>query len=214
MIVALHVHTNYSACSESPVYRIAEYCRTHGIQAITITDHDQIEGALEMQQVAPDLKVIVGEEVSTREGEVIGLFLTRKIEAGMGLRETCIEIKRQGGLVYIPHPFDRLKVHRVRSRHLRDILDLVDIIEIYNAKISLGLYNARARRFATKYHKIGAVGSDSHYISSISGAIIVMDDFDGPQDFLKKLAHAEFRTGASSLFATWWIRVRKLVGAS
>lgn len=214
MLTALHVHTNYSACSESPVDHIARYCRTHGIQAIAITDHDQIEGAKKLKAIAQDVQVIVGEEVSTRDGEIIGLFLTKRVDAGMPLRDTCVEIKRQGGLVYVPHPFDKLKVHRVRTRHLREIIDLVDIIEIYNAKISMNFFNARAKRFADKRHKVGAVGSDAHYINAIGGALAVMEPFDGPKEFLENLSRAEFLTGASSLLATWWIRVRKLAGVS
>ncbi len=213
MLVAIHVHTSYSACSESPVAGIVRYCREHGIQAIAVTDHNQIEGALDLRAQAPDLRVIVGEEISTRDGEVIGLFLKQQIEAGRDIRETCLEIKNQGGLVYVPHPFDRLKVHRVRRRHLMRILDLVDIIEVYNAKISLPIYNARAKRFADRHGKIGAVGSDSHYISAIGAAINVMEPFDGPEDFLDKLSRAEHRTRAASLAATWWVRLRKLMGS-
>lgn len=213
MLVVLHVHTSYSACSESTVPEIARYCRDHGIQAIGITDHNDTAGALDLRQQAPDLNVIIGEEVSTRDGEVVGLFLTRTIPAGLTALQTCQEIKRQGGLVYLPHPFDRFKVNRVRRRHLARILDLVDIVEIHNSKASLGIYNTRARRFAQMHGKIGAVGSDSHYIGSIGAAINVMDPFDGPQDFLDKLSRAEYRTGASSLLSTWWVRVRKLVRA-
>lgn len=213
MLVALHIHSNYSACSESPVEQIADYCRTHGIEAISVTDHDSIEGALKLREIAPDLKVIVGEEVSTRDGEVVGLFIEEKIEPGEDLRETCEVIKSQGGLVYIPHPFDRFKVHRVRRHHLLEILDLIDIIEIYNAKVSLSKYNKKAKHFTEVHNKTGAVGSDSHYIASIGSAINIMEPFNDAQDFLQKLANAEFRTGAGSLLATWWVRVKKLFGA-
>jgi predicted metal-dependent phosphoesterase TrpH len=122
MLAAIHVHTDYSACSESPVEEVARYCRDHGIGAIAITDHDLIDGALKLRDVAPDLKVIVGEEVSTRSGEIIGLFIKEKIEAGRDLRETCLEIKGQGGLVYLPHPFDTLKIHRVKGRDRKSVV--------------------------------------------------------------------------------------------
>lgn len=211
MLVALHVHTNHSACSESPIDEIAEYCRRHGIDAIAITDHNQVEGALELRDKAPDLNVIVGEEVSTREGEVIGLFLKERIAAGKDLRETCMEIRKQGGLVYVPHPFDSLKVQRIRSWNLERILDLVDIMEVYNAKATFPIYNKKAKDFAESHNITGAVGSDSHYIKSIGSALNSMEAFEGPADFLEKLSRAQFLTGASSLLATWWIRVRKLV---
>lgn len=213
MLVVLHVHTNHSACSESPIDEIAEYCRKRGIEAIAITDHNQIEGAFELRDKAPDLNVIVGEEISTRDGEIIGLFLKERIAAGKDIRETCMEIKEQGGLVYVPHPFDSLKVQRVRSWNLERILDLVDIMEVYNAKASFPLYNKKARDFAKAHDMIGAVGSDSHYVKSIGSALNSMDSFEGPDDFMEKLSRAQFLTGASSLLATWWIRIRKLFGA-
>lgn len=212
MRVALHVHTNYSACSESPVEEIAEYCRRHDIGAIAITDHNSIDGALQLREVAPGLQVIIGEEISTRQGEVVGLFLKDEILADLDLRPTCEQIKAQGGLVYVPHPFDKFKTHRVRSRHLEAILDLVDIIEVFNGKISLGIYNARALAYAARVNKVGAVGSDSHYVTSIDSAINVMDPFTGPEDFCEKLARAEFETRSGSLLYTWWVRARKLFG--
>lgn len=213
MLVAMHVHTNVSACSESPIDLIADYCRKHDIGAIAITDHNAIEGAVRLRELAPSLKVIVGEEISTREGEIIGLFLREKVEPALRLRETCEEIKRQGGLVYLPHPLDRFKIHRVHSRHLRDIVDLIDIVEIYNAKISFPIYNTRARQLARRLGKVAAVGSDSHYVASVGAALNVMDDYSGSADFLDKLSRAEFRTGAASLMATWWVRARKLLRA-
>ena len=210
MLVAIHVHTNHSACSESSVDGIAAYCRSHKIEAIGITDHNSVDGALELQEAAPDIKVIIGEEVSTRQGEVVGLFLKETIPASLDLRETCERIKEQGGLVYVPHPFDKFKVHRVRSNYLTSILDLVDIIEVFNGKISLNIYNARALAYAQRTGKTGAVGSDSHYIKSIGSALNVMEPFDSPQDFLEKLSHAQFNITPASLLFTWWVRARKL----
>ncbi len=214
MLVVLHVHTNVSACSESPVEEIAEYCRTQEIEAIAITDHNELEGAWRLQAVAPWLKVIAGEEVSTREGEVIGLFLHDRIDPAQPLRDTCEQIKSQGGLVYVPHPMDKFKIHRVHTEHLMDIVDMVDIIEVYNAKASLAIYNRSAKKLAQQLGKVAAVGSDSHYVKSIGSAVNIMDPFGGPQDFLEKLAHAKFRKGVASLFATWWVRARKLAGMS
>ncbi len=211
MNVALHVHTNFSACSESKLPAIAEYCRRGGIDAIAITDHNRIDGALAFAKEAPDLHVIIGEEISTMHGEVVGLFLSKKIEAGGNLRETCIEIKRQGGLVYVPHPFDKFKVHRVRRRRLSEIIDLVDIIEVFNAKISLPMYNVRALHVAERFGKVGAVGSDSHFVASIGSAINIMEPFTDPASFLENLRQARFHTEASGLLSTWWVRMRKMV---
>ncbi len=120
-----------------------------------MTDHNEISGALEARAKADGIKVIVGEEVKTADqGEVIGLFIEEKIPRGLTLQETIAEIKRQGGLVYVPHPFDRM--HAVPDyEHLLTILDDVDAIEVFNPRVAIGAFNEEAVRFAAKYRIAG-----------------------------------------------------------
>jgi hypothetical protein len=149
--VDLHMHTDHSYDCATPVEVLLAEARARGLGAIAVTDHNEISGALEARAKANGVKVIVGEEVKTAEqGEVIGLFIEEKIPRGMTLQETIAEIKRQGGLVYVPHPFDRM--HSVPDyEHLLDVLDDVDAIEVFNPRVAISEFNEEAVRFAAKY---------------------------------------------------------------
>ena len=110
---------------------------------------------------------------------MIGLFIEEKIPRGLSLRETVAEIKRQGGLVYVPHPFDRM--HSVPDyEHLLTILDDVDAIEVFNPRVAIGAFNEEAARFAAKYRIVAGAGSDSHVAQGLGSVRVRMRDFDGP----------------------------------
>ncbi len=143
--------------------------------------------------------MIVGEEVKTAEqGEVIGLFIKEKIPRGLSLEETVAEIKRQGGIVYVPHPFDRM--HSVPDyENLLRILDDIDAIEIFNPRVAIGAFNDEAARFAAKYRIVAGAGSDSHVAQGLGSVGIRMRDFDGPQEFMQSLRDADILTRPSSL---------------
>jgi len=170
-------------------------------RAIAVTDHNEVSGAVEAQALSADygVKVIVAEEVKTAsQGEVIGLFLTEKIPRGLTLEETVAEIKRQGGLVYVPHPFDRM--HAVPDyEHLLKIVDDVDAIEVYNPRVAIGSFNEEAVRFAGKYRIPGGAGSDAHVAQGLGAVRIRMRDFDGPEEFLESLRDADITGTPSSL---------------
>ncbi|HXN36751.1 MAG TPA: PHP-associated domain-containing protein, partial [Solirubrobacteraceae bacterium] len=169
--------------------------------AIAVTDHNEISGALEAQEKAAEfgVKVIVGEEVKTAgQGEVIGLFIEEKIPRGLSMAETVAEIKRQGGLVYVPHPFDRM--HSVPDyENLLTILDEVDAIEVFNPRVAIGAFNEEAERFAAKYRLVAGAGSDSHVAQGLGSVRIRMRDFDGPAEFLQSLRGGVIATRPSSL---------------
>jgi hypothetical protein len=143
--------------------------------------------------------VIVGEEIKTAEqGEVIGLFIEEKIPRGLTLAETIAEIKRQGGLVYVPHPFDRM--HSVPDyEHLLDVIDDVDAIEVFNPRIAITEFNEEAVRFAAKYRIPAGAGSDAHVPQGLGSVRIRMRDFDGPQEFLQSLRDADIIRNPASL---------------
>jgi hypothetical protein len=203
--VDLHMHTDHSGDCETPVEVLLATAKEVGLGAIAVTDHNEISGALEAREKSsesnshPPLKVIVGEEVKTAEqGEVIGLFIEEKIPRGMTMAETVAEIKRQGGLVYVPHPFDRM--HAVPDyEHLLPILDDIDAIEVFNPRVAIGAFNEEAVRFAAKYRIVAGAGSDSHVAQGLGSVRIRMRDFDGPQEFLQSLRDAEITTKPSSL---------------
>ncbi len=209
--VALHVHTLYSPCAETRLEDIEEYCRENGVDVISITDHDTIGGALELKAVSPHLRVIVGEEIKTAQGEIVGLFLQHEIAPGLDALETCELIKRQGGLVYIPHPFDPFKINRLKRHKLMEVLHMVDIIEVYNAKLITPIYNMVAKRFADRHGKIGAAGSDAHYLKAIDVCVNEMDDFSTPQEFLAHLRNGRLDTRRSGVLRAWYVGLRNVV---
>jgi predicted metal-dependent phosphoesterase TrpH len=199
--VDLHMHTDHSPDCATPVEVLLATAKAQGLGAIAVTDHNEISGALDAAAKADEfgVKVIVGEEVKTAtQGEVIGLFLTERIPRGLSLEETVAEIHRQGGIVYVPHPFDRM--HAVPDyEHLLAILDDVHAIEVYNPRVAIGTFNEEAERFAAKYRIIAGAGSDAHVAQGLGSVRVRMPDFDGPEEFLAALAEAEIHTKPSSL---------------
>jgi len=199
--VDLHMHTDHSGDCATPVEVLLQTAREQGLGAIAVTDHNEVAGALEAQALSADygVKVIVAEEVKTAsQGEVIGLFLTEKIPRGMTMAETVAEIRRQGGLVYVPHPFDRM--HAVPDyEHLLDIVEDVDAIEVYNPRVAIGSFNEEAARFAAKYRIPAGAGSDAHVTQGLGSVRVRMRDFHGPEEFMESLRDADILTKPSSL---------------
>jgi glycosyltransferase involved in cell wall biosynthesis len=197
--VDLHMHTDHSPDCATPVEVLLATARAEGLGAIAVTDHNEVSGALEAVRKASGVKVIVGEEVKTAtQGEVIGLFLHEKIPRGLTLEQTVAEIRRQGGLVYVPHPFDRL--HSVPDYgHMLAILDEIDAIEVFNPRVAISSFNEEAVRFAAKYRLIAGAGSDAHVAAGLGSVRVRMRDFDGPEEFLESLRDAEIQTKSTSL---------------
>jgi glycosyltransferase involved in cell wall biosynthesis len=190
----LHMHTDHSPDCATPAGLLLETAKARGLGAIAITDHNEISGALEAQEIAErigGIKVILAEEVKTaHQGEVIGLFLRERIERGMSMKETIAEIRRQGGLVYVPHPFDRL--HSVPDyEHLLEMVDEIDILEVFNPRVAFSAFNEEAVRFARKYAIVPGAGSDSHVAQGLGSVKIRLRDFDGPQEFLESMREAD-----------------------
>ncbi len=164
ILADLHLHTSWSADCSVEVEDVLDSAEAAGLGAIAVTDHNVFGGALEAVELARgrDLIVIPGEEVKTDgQGEVIGLFLKEEIPRGMSFEDTVAAIKAQNGLVYVPHPFDRM--HSIPKpstlhRHLADI----DVFEVYNARLLFEAYNDEALRFARKYNLTMGAGSDAH----------------------------------------------------
>lgn len=170
-------------------------CENRGIGAVAIMDHNVIEGAFAFAEKARKIrlegkwapKILIGEEVRTKGGEICGLFLKERVPRHLPPRETMELIRSQGGLVYVPHPFDLLKFKRLKSRELAELSDLIDIIEIFNGKPRFPLANLLARRFVEQHHFICAAGSDSHEPTKIGTSFVEVEDFDSPQELLSNL---------------------------
>ena len=190
----LHMHTDHSPDCATPVEVLVETAKERGLGAIAITDHNEISGALEARELAErigGIRIIVAEEVKTaNQGEVIGLFIEEKIERGMTLDETIAEIRRQGGLVYVPHPFDRM--HSVPDyEHLLDIVEEIDFLEVFNPRVAISSFNEEAVRFSRKYRIIPGAGSDSHVAQGLGSVMTRLRDFDGPDEFREAMRDAE-----------------------
>jgi predicted metal-dependent phosphoesterase TrpH len=182
--VDLHLHSIYSHDGRSTLNSLIDRSRACGLDRIALTDHNTVEGALELARLAPEL-AIVGEEVKTLEGEVIGLFITRSLRAYRRPEETLDAIHSDGGLTYIPHPLDRRRSH-FRSERLVELADQIDVIETYNAWADVHA-NEAAAQLAVELGKVGATGSDAHSADELGRSWMEIDDYVGPRDFLEKL---------------------------
>jgi predicted metal-dependent phosphoesterase TrpH len=201
IVVDLHMHTDWSHDCSIPVAELLDHAEEIGLGGIAITDHNAFGGALEAAQLARgrELVVIPGEEVKTDEqGEVIGLFLEEEIPRGLSFADTLAAVRDQGGLVYLPHPFDRL--HSIPDpatlhRHLAEI----DVFEVFNARLLRDSFNDEALRFARKYRLLQGAGSDAHVLQGVGTGAVRMRRFEGPEEFLLSLRTAEVLRRPKSL---------------
>lgn len=179
----LHVHTCYSKDSTSPPEKIVRRCLEIGINCLAVTDHNTISGALEVKRIAP-FTVIIGEEMLTTCGEIIGLFLTEEIPKRLSPEETVARIKAQGGLVCIPHPCDRFRPHsRLRRDALERIMPDIDLIEVFNARTLALRDSARALQLAQSHGLPGTAGSDAHVVKEIGRSFMELPEFNDIEHF-------------------------------
>ncbi|MGB8860537.1 MAG: PHP domain-containing protein [Ilumatobacteraceae bacterium] len=185
--VDLHSHTMWSGDSTTTPEEIEEAVVEAGLDVLCVTDHNAIRGATDLTDRLP-CRVIVGEELRTQAGEIIGLFLTDRIAAGTPPAAAAHAIRAQGGVVYIPHPFDPMRRNLAEpALYALAAEGLVDAVEVLNAKTSLRSLNERAARFAAEFDLAAGAGSDAHVPLALGSAYVEMPDFDGPADFLAKL---------------------------
>jgi len=193
--VDFHVHTSHSPDSVITLPLLVQACRDRGVDAVAIMDHDVIDGAFEFAEGVEELRrrgewaprILIGEEVRTSGGEICGLFLKEHVPKGLTPQETMRLIRSQGGLVYVPHPFDILKLKRLKARELEEFSSMIDIIEAFNGKPRFPGANVLARRFLRRHDFPRGAGSDSHEPTRLGAAHVEMQEFDGPGDLLEKL---------------------------
>jgi hypothetical protein len=208
----MHIHTRASFDCLSDPGAVLRAATLRGIQRVCITDHNEIEAAVQLRELHPD-RVIVGEEVKTAEGvDVIGLFLSEKIPKGTPARETCEHIRAQGGLVYVPHPFARGKGGG--GRILRDIADLMHIVEGFNARLHEPKLNERAMLWAKNANLPVGAGSDAHSLKEVGRAYVEVPTFElTATSFLDALEHGVVRGRRSRRYVhvlSTWAKLRKL----
>jgi len=188
--VDMHSHTMWSGDSTTMPEELATSIVESGIDVLCITDHNAIAGAVELADRLP-CRVVVGEELRTAAGEIIGLFLAERVPSGIGHVEAARAIREQGGLVYIPHPFDPMR-RNLAEPALYELaeLGLIDAVEVHNSKTSLASLNRRASAFAAEFDLAAGAGSDAHVPDAIGSAYVEIPDFTNAAEFL-----AALRTG-------------------
>jgi len=212
--VDLHCHTRASFDSLASPEAVVRAAVDRGLTHLAITDHDRIDGALRAREVAPDgLTIIVGEEVKTADGDLIAVFLERAVAPGRPARETIAEVREQGGLVGIPHPFDRYRGSMLNDPGLEGIGELVDWVEAHNARIVGGTGNERAAQFARELGLPGVAVSDAHSTLEVGVAYTILDgDPSTPAGLLAALAGlgaGELVRGRATYFVRLWTPLAK-----
>jgi len=204
-----HSHSNYSRDSVIGPQAFVDNCLRKRVDCIAVTDHNEIEGAFVIQKLAREraegkLKVVIGEEVNTAEGEIIGLFLKELVPRGMSPEDTIDAIHAQGGLVVIPHPYDIFRRSVLTDEAIDRVKTAVDAIEGFNCRNILARHDQKARETAAGADKPITLGTDAHSPWEIGAASLELDDFDTPQDMLRSLRGGRI-VGHRSLPMVHWI---------
>jgi predicted metal-dependent phosphoesterase TrpH len=210
MKIDMHVHTCYSSDSSLQLSDIVSVVNEGRLDGVAITDHNEIIGAQKLQQMA-SFPVIVGEEIMTESGEIIGLFLKKRISPGLSLIETIDCIKEQEGLVAVPHPFDRLRSSAINITKLNTIINHIDLLEAFNSRNIFSKDNSAAAFFAEQNGIAKIAGSDAHTKSEIGAAYIAIMNFANPEEFMASISNADIFTSKSPISVHLKTKVKKVI---
>ena len=202
----MHMHTEYSRDSRVALADFAELASKAQLGAVCITDHDTIEGGLRLREMGTALQVIVGEEITTADGELVGLYLEKPVAPGQSADRSIDLIHEQGGLAYVPHPFSRNRRRHLRRSVLESVVAKLDIVEVFNAREVASSSNVRALEFARHHSLPGGVGSDSHRPIEIGRAYVDVARFGTPQELLIALREGKVTgtlSGVGIHLRTW-----------
>jgi predicted metal-dependent phosphoesterase TrpH len=188
--VELHSHTCWSKDCIVPFEHIIAQCDKRHVDKIAITDHNTADGALAMARIFPD-RVIVGEEIMTTKGELLGYFLHESIPRGLTPIETIRRLRDQGAAISVSHPFDRIRRGAWAEADLLDIIELVDAIEVFNARCVYREDNDKAASLARSRGVRGTVGSDAHSKPEYGQSTLKMSAFTTPTEFIAALETAD-----------------------
>jgi len=204
-----HIHTCYSMDTETSLEAIIDRCLKTGINCISVSDHGNIDGALEMQSLAP-FKVIVSEEILTHDGEIIGMFLKENIPSHISVEEALTRIKDQDGLACLPHPYDPLRGFKADNNRLDELAGQIDMVEVFNARCLSNGPSDKARDFALKHGLPGTAGSDAHTTREIGRTYVEMPEFNDAKDFLPALREGIISAHPSSWLVHFHTTISKL----
>ncbi len=222
-----HIHTRFSRDSILSEEKFIRIALERGLTHVAITNHNNVEGAIAVRDKARELgvddrlTVILGEEVSTSDGEVVGLFLTRTIPRGLSANETADAIHAQGGLVSIPHPFDPFRASHIREEPLTRLAEAgkIDAVEVFNSRVTFQRHNLQAAEFAARYGIPGIAASDSHSSFEIAMSFNTLPPFDDAAGLQVLLPHNDWHGSRSTVlihlttrWAVWSNIGRKWLG--
>jgi len=194
----LHVHTCYSMDSESSLEKIIARCNEIGINCIAVADHGTVEGALKIRDMAP-FPVIVAEEILTPNGEVMGMFLEETIPSKQSIEKVIENIRAQGGLVSIPHPYDPFRGLKIDKDRFEELKSNLDLVEVFNARCLVKGALLKAKKLADELGIPGSAGSDAHSIGEIGNAYVEMPEFKDKDEFLAALKQGIIKGHHSSI---------------
>jgi predicted metal-dependent phosphoesterase TrpH len=202
-----HIHTRFSRDSLLTEETFIEKAIERGLTHVAVTNHNNVEGAIAVRDkvaelgLTDQLTVILGEEVSTADGEVVGVFLERTIPRGLSANETADEIHRQGGLVSIPHPFDPFRASHIKEGPLRNLAEMgkIDMVEIFNCRVTFQRHNQEAAEFASRYGIPGIAASDSHSSFEVAMAFNALPHFDTADELRRWLPDNDWHASRSSV---------------
>ena len=181
MHIEFHCHTIFSKDSLTSPQKLVETCRRKGIDRVVVTDHNTIVGAQAAQKLDPDL-VIVGEEILTTKGEILAAYVTEEIPPFLSPQETIKRLRDQGAFISVSHPFDRLRKGGWQEDDLLEIISDVDAVEVYNSRCMNPKFNWEAKAFAEEHNIPGTVGSDAHAAFELGRSLLLLDQFEGPEE--------------------------------
>lgn len=205
--VDMHMHSERSPDSRMRPAQQARRIKETGLDVVCATDHNTIEGGLRLREIADGFRVIVGEEILSRDGEIIGLFLEKDVPPRLSAEETIARIRDQGGVVSIPHPFSRNRLNHIRRAALDRIRTSIDAIEIFNAREAFNADNLRAAQYASDHDIAGAVASDAHRPAEVGAAWLEMDDFADRDGFVAALRGGTVSGELSGQIVHLWTRM-------
>lgn len=202
VFLEFHCHTHVSKDSLVRPADLVATSRRKGIDRLVITDHNSIAGARAAQLLDPEL-VIVGEEIMTTRGEILAAFVEEEIPPFLTPERTISLLKEQGAFISVSHPFDEMRAGGWKKKDLLDIVPFIDAIEVYNSRCMLPRFNRRAQEFAEKYNLVGTVGSDAHTAFEVGRSLLLLEQFEGPDEMRKVIRQAKFRVK----WSPWWFHL-------
>lgn len=189
--IDLHTHSEASPDGGITPDEYAEILKNETVDVVAITDHDRIDFARGMQKALGEKYIIVGEEITTIDGEIIGLYLSEAIQPGLSAAATIQKIHEQGGLVYIPHPFEKIR-KGIKKDTLNLILNDVDIIETNNGRALTRKHAVAAQTIAVKNKIPGCASSDAHGVAGVGHTYTTISERPTKETLLSLLSEATF----------------------